>query len=289
MHNSMKRVRRMLAAMVAGFFILGGSGFVFAQAPSADDLAHFNYDKRAALNVKQVSVKLRDGVTIQDITYTGANGDIVPATLVIPKGRGKFAGIVWGHWLMDGAANANRSEFLGEAIALASSGVASLLIDAPQIRPNFKPIPGSGTALIEQQVVDLRRGLDLLLSHPDIDAARIAYVGHSFDAAAGAILDGKDKRFAAFVFMSGPRKMDMPKEKAWADPGTYADKLGPAPALFQYGLHDEEFVPLAAAKDYAAIASGPKTVKFYDADHALNVKARMDRDGFLRKTLKLPP
>jgi len=287
MRNSMNRACRMPAAMVAGFFLLGG--FAFAQAPSAADPAHFTYDKRAALNVKQISARARDGVTIQDITYTGSNGDTVPATLVIPKDSGKFAAIVWGHWLMDGAANANRGEFLDEAIALASSGVVSLLIDAPQIRPNFKPIPGSGAALVEQQVVDLRRGLDLLLSRPDIDAARTAYVGHSFDAATGAILDDKDKRFAAFVFMSGPRKMDMPKEKTWADPGTYANKLGPAPALFQYSLHDEEFVPLADARDYAAAASGPKTVEFYDADHALNAKARIDRDAFLRKALKLSP
>jgi dienelactone hydrolase len=260
--------------------------------------------------VKQISVKVRDGVTIQDITYTGSNGDTVPAYLVIPKGSGKFAGVIWGHWLMPGAANSNRDEFLDEAIALAPAGVVSLLIDAPQSRPNFKRMPNP--VLIAQQVVDLRRGLDFS-SRPDVDATRIAYVGHSWDAGTGAILDAADKRFAAFVFMSGPqstmeyvlsspgmialRKTDDTakveemeqslKVDAWADPGSYASKLGPAPALFQYGLHDEESVPLADAKDYVAMASGPKRVEFYDADHVLNAKARMDRDSLLRKTLKL--
>jgi hypothetical protein len=156
-----------------------------------------------SLNVKQISVKVRDGVTIQDITYTGSNRDTVPAYLVIPKGSGKFAGAIWGHWLMPGAANSNRDEFLDEAIALAPAGVVSLLIDAPQSRPNFKRMPNP--VLIAQQVVDLRRGLDLLLSRPDVDATRIAYVGHSWDAGTGAILDAADKRFAAFVFMSGPQ------------------------------------------------------------------------------------
>jgi dienelactone hydrolase len=262
--------------------------------------------------VKQISVNVRDGVTIQDITYTGSNGDTVPAYLVIPKDSGKFAGVIWGHWLMPGAANSNRDEFLDEAIALAPAGVVSLLIDAPQSRPNFKRMPNP--VLIAQQVVDLRRGLDLLLSRPDVDATRIAYVGHSWDAGTGAILDAADKRFAAFVFMSGPQStkeyvLSSPgmialrktndtakveeveqslKADAWADPGSYASKLGPAPALFQYGLHDQEWVPLADAKDYVAMASGPKRVEFYDADHALNVKARMDRDSFLGKTLKLP-
>ena len=158
------------------------------------------------------------------------------------------------------------------------------------------------------------RGLDVLLSRPDVDAARIAYVGHSWNAGTGAILDAIDKRFAAFVFVSGPQSTreyvissDSPrmvaarktadmekverglKANAWADPGSYASKFGPAPALFQYGLHDQDWVPLADAKDYVAMSSGPKTTEFYDADHALNEKARMDRDGFLRKTLNLIP
>jgi cephalosporin-C deacetylase-like acetyl esterase len=319
MRNATKhfeRLRRLPVTFVAGLLMLGGVrpilGVVLAQTSSSDDSAHFTYDTGVSLNVKQVSVKVRDGVTIQDITYTGSNGDTVPAYLVIPKGTGKFAGVIWGHWLMPGAANSNREEFLEEAIALAPNGVVSLLIDAPQSRPNFKPTPNP--ALVAQQVVDLRRGLDLLVSRPDVDAAKIAYVGHSWDAGTGAILDATDKRLAAFVFMSGPqstmeyvlssdsprmvplrRTTDMAKVEqnlkanAWADPGSYANKLGAAPALFQYGLHDEDWVPLADAKDYVAMSSGQKTTEFYDADHALNAKARMDRDSFLRKTLNLIP
>jgi hypothetical protein len=76
---------------------------------------------------------------------------------------------------------------------------------------------------------------------------------------------------------------------AWADPGSYAGELGPAPALFQYGLHDEEWAPLADAKDYLAMTTGPKKAEFYDADHALNAKARLDRNSFLRAELSLRP
>ena len=59
-------------------------------------------------------------------------------------------------------------------------------------------------ALIAQQVIDLRCGVDLLLSRSDVDPQRIAYVGHSWDAGTGAI-DAIDKRIAAFVFMGGPQ------------------------------------------------------------------------------------
>lgn len=142
-------------------------------------------------------------------------------------------------------ANVQREEFLNEAIAFAPAGIVSLLIDAPQARPGFKPTPNR--ALIAQQVIDLRRGVDLLLSCPDVDAKRIAYVGHSWDAGTGAILDAIDKRIAAFVFMAGPqsnrqyvlfsdsprmvsarKSMDLTKVEqtmqtnAWADPGSYA-------------------------------------------------------------------
>ena len=314
--NHLTRLDWLRTRLVGGGILLLGFIFHFclalAQAPSLDNAPHFAYDNRAALEVKQVSAEVRDGVTVQDLTYTGGNGDSVPAYLVIPKGGGKFAGVIWGHWLMPGAANSNRQEFLKEAISLAPSGVVSLLIDAPQARPNFKPTPNP--VLVAQQVMDLRRGLDLLLSRADVDPTRIAYVGHSWDAGNGAILDAVDKRFAAFVFMSGPQStkelvlssdspryapmrktIDMAKVEqtmktnAWADPGSYADKLGPAPALFQYGLHDEDWVPLQDAKDYIAMSSGAKTVQFYDADHALNAKAGVDRDDFLRKTLKLAP
>ena len=127
-----------------------------------------------------------------------------------------------------------------------------------------------------------RSGVDLLLSRSEVDPKRIAYVGHSWDAGTGAILDAVDKRFAAFVFIGGPqsnlqyvlfsdsprmvsarKSMDITKvqqtmqNNAWADPGSYGTYLGPASALFQYGLQDEEWVPLKDAKDYFAMSSGP--------------------------------
>jgi cephalosporin-C deacetylase-like acetyl esterase len=283
-----------------------------ALAQDAPDAGHFDYSATAALDIKEVSVQQRAGVSVHDITYSSPKGGSVPAYLVAPNGPGKFAAILWGHWLMPNSPTANREEFLNEAVALAPSGVVSLLIDTPQARPGFKPAPNS--TLIAQQVIDLRRGIDLLLSRPDVDAKRIAYVGHSWDAGTGAILDGVDKRVAAFVFMSGPqsnreyvldsdsprmisarKEMDMTKVEqtmqanAWADPGSYAKQLGPAPALFQYGLQDEEWVPLKDAKDYAAMSSGPKEIKFYACGHALNAEARLDRVKFLQQHLALLP
>ena len=160
-------------------------------------------------------------------------------------------------------------------------------------------------------MVDLRRGLDLLLAREDIDPQRVAYVGHSFDSEAGAVLDAVDKRIKAFVFMGGPVSVrdfvlsadspDMvafrkavPAKRlrtyldtyAWADPATYATRLGPAPALFQYANHDQ-YAPILYAKKFFAMRTGPKEMRLYDAGHALNAEARRDRINFLRSHLAL--
>jgi len=289
---------------------------VFAQGSYRQAAHHFDYDSRAPLDIKEISVRERGGVKIHDITYAGPKGGVVPAYLVVPDGKGKFAAILWGHWMMPKSPTANRSEFLDEAVAIAPAGVVSLLIDAPYVRPGFKPDPNplgpQDAEVTQQQVIDLRRGLDLLLSRSDVDAKRVAFVGHSFDAQCGAILDAVDKRPAAFVFMGNPvsvreivlssdrpdivqfrNSVPMDKLKAyldantWTDPATYAAHLGPAPAFFQYGTHDE-FLPVDEARHYFESSAGPKQVKFYDSTHSLNAAARRDRYEFLRKRLGLP-
>jgi hypothetical protein len=114
MRNATKhfeRLRRLLVTFVAGLLMLGEvrpfPGVVLAHTSSPDDSAHFTYDTGVSLNVKQVSVKIRDGVTIHDITYTGSNGDTVPAYLVIPKGTltGTAANLQFHHFLRGAVAD----------------------------------------------------------------------------------------------------------------------------------------------------------------------------------------
>jgi cephalosporin-C deacetylase-like acetyl esterase len=156
--------------------------------------------------------------------------------------------------------------------------------------------------------MDLRRGLDLLLARADVDPKRVAYVGHSFNASCGAILDAVDKRPAAFVFMANPVSevdfltSDTPMVEAfrkrfgddkikeylakygWADPGEYAAYLGPSPALFQYATHDE-FNTVPMEQKYFDMSKGPKEIKFYEATHSLDAAARRDRYEWLRKEI----
>jgi cephalosporin-C deacetylase-like acetyl esterase len=288
---------------------------LFAAAVFPQDqemLRHFDYDKKAPLDIKEVGVERRGEVAIHDISYASPRGGRVPAFLVVPGGKGPFAAILWGHWYMPGSEFLNRKEFLEEAVALAPSGVVSLLIDGPIARPGYvrdpDPLNESQITYRVQAILDMRRGADLLLVRSDVDRKRLGYVGHSYNAATGAFLAGIDKRFRAFVLMAGnlstevdmrskefqdfrkqigPEKFDAFMAKyAWADQGKYVAHAARASVFLQYATK-EDFLTPARAREYFAIVSEPKTFKLYEAPHALNAEALRDRVAFLVKELSL--
>jgi len=294
-----------MTRVVVALFLFAST--LFAQNVDAALLRHFDYDQKAPLDVQNAGVEQRGDVTIHDISYASPKGGRVPAYLVVPKGKGPFAAVIWGHFL-------NRKEFLDEAVALAASGVVSLLTDGPIARPGFVRDPDPlGDAQINdrvQQILDMRRGADLLLARSDVDPKRLAYVGHSYNAATGAFLAGIDKRFKAFVLMAGnlsdevdmkskdwqefrkqvgPEKVDAFVAKyAWLDQGKYVAHAAPASAFLQYATK-ESFLTPERTREYFAIVSEPKVLKFYEAPHALNAEARRDRIAFLVKELNLKP
>src|SRR5882762_475688 len=190
-------------------FIVALGAFSAHNAPAQDpDLTrHFDYDQKAPLNIKQIGVQRRATATIYDITYASPKGGVVPAYLVVPKGRGPFAAVIWGHWCWQNSSMRNRREFLDEAVAMAQTGVVSLLTDHPMSRPGYVPIKDPlderNATEFFQQVIDVRRGVDLLTARRDVDPNRVGYVGHSCNAAVGALLSGLDRRFKAFVLMAG--------------------------------------------------------------------------------------
>ena len=288
--------------------------FVPAAAQPADWLKHFAYDQKAPLGIKELKVEQRGDVSIHDLTYVSPKGGVVPAYLVVPKGNGPFAGIIWGHWYWENSSQRNRTEFLDEAVALAQAGVVSLLTDGPVARPDHvedkTPLSEKKVADQVQQVIDFRRGVDLLLARKDVDPKRLAYVGHSYNATTGAFLSGVDKRFKAFVLMAGllsdevdfkgkeyedfrqkmgPEKFDaFVTNHPWLNEGKYVANAAPAYVFLQYASQ-ESFLNPDRAREYLKVVSSPKKLEIYDAPHALNAAARRDRIAFLTEQLKLTP
>ena len=287
-------------------------------------LHHWDYDQSASLNYQQGAIQDHGGVKVYDITYSapagdrgaaiGPNGATVTAYLVVPSGKGPFPAVIYGHWCMPGSEKKNRGEFLEEAVALAHSGVISLLPDHVSVHPGFKednsPMNEQQAAVEVQQDVNLRRGADLLLARKDVNPKRMAYVGHSCGANAGGFLSGIDRRFKAFVIMAGnlsdevikktkmfeeyrqkigPEKVDAFMSKySWTDPGKYVSHAAPAAMFLQYAT-DEPFLNGDMARQFLEIVSEPKKLKIYQAPHALNSEARKDRIAFLAEQLAFKP
>ena len=287
-----------------------------AQNQSIAEMARpFEYDKSAPLDIKEVGVINRNNVRIHDITYASPKNGRVTAYLVEPTRRGRFAGVVFGHW-----GYGTRTEFLPEAILYAQAGVVSLLVDDLNVRPApwRRSAPGSDPEAVRenfiQSTVDLRRGIDVLLSRSEVDPNRIAYVGHSSGAHWGAILSAVDRRLKTVVLMGGVPsektillesddpdyvgfRQSTPKEEldnyfkviTPLDAINYVPHSSPTPLLFQFARFEQYFNE-AAMQQYARAASEPKLVLWYDTGHALNdVRSLTDRANWLRRHIGMKP
>ena len=295
---------------VCFFFILSLTSWAQSNScPSALD-----YDHAASLEIKETGVTRRGDVAINDISYASPKGGRVPAYLVVPDGKGPFPAVIWGHWYWSNSEFRNRREFLEEAIVLAHSGVVSLLTDGPVARPGHvdekDPLSDQVAMDLIQAIIDMRRGADLLLARKDADPRRLAYVGHSYNATVGGFLSGCDHRFKALVLMAGglsdevdktseefqkfrqsvgPEKFDAFEAKySWLDAGKFTPHAAPAAVFLQYA-EQEAFLTPERAHAYAALVSGPRLFKLYDAPHALNAEARRDRIAFLVQQLNVKP
>lgn len=281
-------------------------------APAADPFA---YDTKLPLDYRDAGAESLPGATVHDVSYASPKGGRVPAYLVVPAGRGPFAAIEFVHW-----GQGNRTEFLSEALLYAKGGAVSLLIDAPYNRPDYQrgdsfiENPQADRDLYVQLVVDARRGLDLLLSRPDVDPKRVAYVGHSLGATWGGALAGSEKRVRSYVLMGGlPSITDfsgdtfisrMVRARYTAqqienyaqligaiNPENFVGRAQPARLFFQFARWDR-YISSAAAARYERAASEPKLSRTYDTSHEFNdLQSWCDRVDWLRKELKLdgPP
>lgn len=274
-------------------------------APTEETLRLFDYDTSAPLDVEIGSTNKEGAITIQELTYASPKGGRVPATLVIPEGLAPFAGIL----LMHGAPG-TRAATLPEARDLARLGAVVLAIDAPFSRPG-RIGDGEGPIRFDERdrdeqiqlIVDLRRGIDLLASRPDVDPERLAYSGGSYGGAMGGLLAGIEKRIKAYALVVGDGGLvshftgaddnpgplgQLPAErrKRWLaamepiEPLRFVGRAAPAHLLFQNGQQDT-LVPPVDGRAYQEAGSEPKTVQWYDAGHGLEPKAHRDRHKWL--------
>jgi pimeloyl-ACP methyl ester carboxylesterase len=280
-----------------------GSARAVGGAPSWADLRHqFDYQHQP-IAVTVLGSQHQDQATVEDITYRAPGQDPVSAYLVVPDQAGTHSAAMFVHWL-DTAEDSNRGEFLAEAVALAS-GRHPLVSLLPQLTFPFDYGPVGDVRdrdSVVKQVVQLRRGLDLLDARADVDRTRVAVVGHDYGAMFASLLSAVDRsRVRSTVVMAADATManwfvefflDLPADQVAAytallstvDPVAF---IGHAPQrlLLQYA-RDDFFIPLSVARQMRD-AAGPSAVfRTYAVDHSMDVPAALkDRDAFLRQTL----
>jgi len=275
----------------------GGERAAVSTSPAtvdADLLSQFDYDAAAPLDVQEVKSEGKDGAVVHGITYAGPEGRI-DAFLVIPQGDGPYPAVEF----MPGAPGAKYT-FYTEAIELAKVGVVSLLPNPPYARPPiedvviFEPSDKEG---IVQEVKEMRRGIDLLVSRPEVDPNRLAYVGFSWGASLGGVLAAVERRVHSFVLMSLVPRLSSDMRQLAEDQGiegdlaayeeamqpidavNYLPHAAPSAVFLQAGKLDTRPSPENTQEAFAA-TSDPK-LQMYDTEHELNARAKADARAWL--------
>ncbi len=310
----------MRASRIAGWLCVCATALIVgvqAQAPAQTDPAalarQFDYDRKIPIDLQGKVVAEREGVAIHEVTYASPIAGRVPAYLVVPRGDGPFAAVLFGHW-----GEGVQTEFIAEAVRYAKAGAVCLLPAYPWVRPPQwrRPVnqfdkPEEDRQTYAQAVVDMRRGLDLLLAQKGVDPARIGYVGHSYGAQWGAILTAVDRRIKAAALVAGVPDLDCIFRRDEPDIAAlrqslpagvleaylktlsplsainYVPRSAPASLLFQFSRFERNF-ERDAMERYAAAASEPKRVIWYDTGHeVLDIQAISDRGRFIADQLGL--
>jgi fermentation-respiration switch protein FrsA (DUF1100 family) len=287
-----------LATFVAALSVALGAA-VSTASPSTGSGGLFDYDRTAPLDAtfsEPVSWPVWGGVVRQTVSYRATTSLRLKAFFVHPASGGPWPLVIWSP-----GAGGDRRQQLPEAIDLARSDVASLLIDEAPL----------GNCHDAQHEVDLhvsyvisrRRAVDLAQTLPNVDTTRIAASGFSRGAAVTAALAGVEHRIHTFVLESGRGHLTgyLPifcTNLGPAELGPYVATLGVvdpvrwlrkatgAAVLLQNGTKDT-LSPRADVLALYAAARKPRELRWYPAGHELNRAATTYRAQWLLRQLQL--
>jgi dienelactone hydrolase len=261
----------------------------------------FDYDQQAPLDLQETETEELEDVTVHHISYASPKGGRVRGYMVVPSGPGPFAGVIIQHGMPG-----SRDSVRAYAEQVARTGAVVLAIDAPFARRRGETLSLTEKDREEQiqLMIDLRRGVDALVSRTDVDANRLGYIGFSYGGAMGGLLAGIEKRIKAFVLAVGDgglvEHLDKPTAandisaqvpqdvfERWKtlmepiEPIRFVGYAAPAALLFQNARSDES-VNEESAKRYQEAGSEPKEVKWYDGGHRLSDQAHRDQVEWLQ-------
>jgi pimeloyl-ACP methyl ester carboxylesterase len=254
---------------------------------------------------RAASVRSVGRVVVEDVLVPVPGQASVPSYLVHEAGQvaaHSQAGILFLHWL--GQIHSDRTEFLAEAIDLASHGVVSLL---PQGTFPWAASP-AGDASDVATVVAQRKAFEAALTALErvsaVDPKRVALVGHDYGAMYGALIADRHRELAAVVLAAPDATWGHwfstywlgftgPKARAYNALFNGLQPVGHVAALGQRLLlqwaGQDIYVSAGVRARFSAANPQAQVILYESADHQMTTGAQIDRDAFLTDRLGLTP
>lgn len=267
----------------------------------------YRYDKALPLKAEEQTVEETEDYAKLHVTFASTHNEVVPATLYLPRGaEGPRAAVLLQH----GASTKKDDLYIQQpSRRWSGAGYVCMAIDAPGHGERAIEAPLSRQELWRrgliyhmrdqriQGVVDLMRALDYLESRPEVDAARIGYMGVSMGTFLGVPLSGMDQRVRSAVFiigggnlrrmMSGESNIDRAEAELVfqvTDPVHFAPMISPRPVLMLNGERDET-VPRATAEALYDALREPKEICWFDMGHTVTGQVYKQTIQFFNETL----
>ena len=262
------------------------------------------YQRLEGRDTRVLVKRTQEGIESQLLVIQTPFGYRRVAEMFRPEGDGFYPAILYVHWYEPESLSSHRTQFEEEAKEMAKSGAIGISIETLWSDRDFflKRTQEEDARNSVEEVVNLRRAMDLLLSQPNVDSARFAFVGHDFGGMYGVVAGSLDRRLTHYVVMAatprfpdwylylpkleGERREAFVRQMAEIDPIVHVPNLSPAEVFFQFAT-DDFHVPKERAEEFFAAANDPKEMKWYEAGHGLNEDATHDRKAWLKEKLAL--
>jgi dienelactone hydrolase len=261
------------------------------------------YDAGLPIEEQLLDSGSEDGLAYERLTYASIHNQRVPALLVAPETHTlPLPAVLLQHGGGDGKDERHIRLMLRR---LAKAGFLAFAIDAPdhgeRAPPGQTPLtPGQRRLFYRQRdnrvqnIVDLRRGVDLLQQREDVDPGRIGYWGISMGVSVGVPLLAVDHRILAACFVLGgagrrpvPEGTDLRHvelTRQALDPVLLAPRLAPRTVLMLNGSEDRTVPPDAAGELFEALQE-PKRIEWFPAGHSLTAGMIRASTRFFREVL----
>ncbi|MGH7637101.1 MAG: alpha/beta hydrolase family protein [Gemmatimonadaceae bacterium] len=242
----------------------------------------FAYDRERPFDTRTLDTSHMSGVDIEHLSFESTPGSRVFANLYEPAGtRGqKLRSVV----MLHGGVARGKASMQVLADFLVKSGWRVLAIDMPYFGERATDLlvsfteaekheklynqPATYLSWVTQVAKDAGRAVDFLVNERAADPSRIALVGYSRGAQAGAIVGAVEERFRAVALLYGGH-FDAKEtgHLAAACMANYIGRIAPRPLFLLNGTQDADYDRATQVEPLHRIARTPKTIHWVETGH----------------------